>query len=421
MRYVVENMWALLLGMLLLQVGNGLQGTLLAVRGDIEGFSPGMLSLIMSGYFVGFLGGSRVTPWMIRRVGHVRVFAALASFISAIFILYAILPNPIAWILLRVAVGFCFCGVYVVAESWLNDIATNETRGQALSSYLIVQMAGIIAAQSFVNFADPSGYELFIIISVLVSISFAPILLSVSPAPAFQRTKPMSLKALYRVSPLGCVGMFLLGSLFAALFGMSAVYATQKGLSLSDLSIFVATIYIGGLILQYPIGYISDRMDRRLLISGITGGGAAMIAIGSQFTGDFGVILILAFLMGGISNPLYSLLIAYTNDYLEHDDMTAASGGLLFLNGVGAIIGPLIVGLMMDRFGADIYFTFVACILAIIGIYAAYRMTQRPSPTTEETASYSALTPQATAVAVEVAQEIAIEQAVDAELDQNDT
>jgi len=147
MTYVVSNAWALLLGVMLLQVGNGLQGTLLALRGGSEGFDPTTLSIIMSGYFVGFLGGSRVTPGLIRRVGHVRVFAALASFISAIFILYPAIPDPYAWTILRIAVGFCFSGVYVAAESWLNDVSTNETRGQVLSAYLVVQVLGIIAAQ----------------------------------------------------------------------------------------------------------------------------------------------------------------------------------------------------------------------------------------------------------------------------------
>lgn len=421
MNYVISNAWALLLGMMLLQVGNGLQGTLLAVRGDHEGFAPEILSLIMSGYFVGFLGGSWVTPWMIRRVGHVRVFAALASFISAIFIMYSIFVNPVAWILLRVAVGFCFCGVYVVAESWLNDIATNETRGKALSAYLIVQMAGIIAAQSFVNFADPNGYELFILISILVSISFAPILLSISPAPHFERTKPMSLRELFNNSPLGCVGMFFLGGLFAALFGMSAVYATLKEMELSDLSVFVAMIYVGGLLAQYPIGYLSDRMDRRTLIAVTTGVGAVLILTGMRYSDEYSVLLLLAFVMGAVSNPLYSLLLAYTNDYLDHDDMTAASGGLLFLNGVGAIIGPLIVGWMMGQFGADSYFIFISFIMGVIAIYAGYRMTRRASPTSEDSGAFTALTPQATPVAFEVAQEIAVDQTLEEESDQNDT
>ena len=203
MLQVLSNTWALLLGMFLLMIGNGLQGTLLGVRGEIEGFSNLEMSIVMSAYFVGFLGASRVVPEMIRRVGHVRVFAALGSFVSAVLILYPAIPHPFAWAIGRAIIGFSFCGVYVTAESWLNNGASNENRGQALSLYMVVQMIGIVSAQGMLLLADPSGYILFVVISVLVSISFAPILLSISPTPAFEATKPMRLMELIRVSPLG--------------------------------------------------------------------------------------------------------------------------------------------------------------------------------------------------------------------------
>ena len=263
---VLGNTWALMLGMMLLMVGNGLQGTLIGIRGELEGFSTIELSVVMSAYFVGFLGASRLVPELIRRVGHVRVFAALASFISAVLIAYPLLANPIFWSFGRIVIGFCYCGVYITAESWLNHSVNNDKRGQALSLYMIVQMIGIVSAQGVLALGNPNGYSLFIIISILVSISFAPILLSVSPTPAFERTKPMSLAQLFRSSPLGCVGMFLLGGVFSAQFGMSAVFGSQIGLSLSKISLFVAAFYIGAMIFQYPIGWMSDRMDRRLLI-----------------------------------------------------------------------------------------------------------------------------------------------------------
>lgn len=167
---VLSSAWALLLGMGMLMIGNGLQGTLLGVRGDIEGFSTLQMSFVMSAYFVGFLGGSRLAPEMIRRVGHVRVFAALASFISAVMILYPAVTNPVAWMLLRVVIGFCFSGVYVTAESWLNNASDNANRGKALSLYMIVQMIGIVSAQALLLVGDPSGYETFVIASVVVSV-----------------------------------------------------------------------------------------------------------------------------------------------------------------------------------------------------------------------------------------------------------
>ena len=411
----ITNSWALLLGIAFLMLGNGLQSTVLSVRGSIEGFSTESIGAVMTCYFIGYLAGSFVTPKVLANVGHVRVFAALASLSSASALLHAVFIDPYTWGAMRLITGFCFAGLYIVAESWLNDMATNETRGQTLSTYLIVQMLGIIIAQFVLNLWDASGYALFVIISVLVSISFAPILLSVNAAPVHSTTKRMSIGDLYRASPLGAVGCFILGGIFAAQFGMGAVFATAKGLSLADLSIFVAMIYVGGLLAQYPLGYISDRMDRRLLISALTGAGTVALIVGMLFSGSSTVLLTMAFMMGAVSNPLYSLLIAYVNDYLEQDDMAAASSGLLFLNGIGAILGPLIVGWMMTNLGPDSYFAFIAALFALISAYAAYRMTQRAAPSVEDTNTYAAIAPQMTAVAHEVAQEYAQDQAGDEE------
>lgn len=408
---VMRSAWPLFLGLLLLMIGNGLQGTLLGLRGAIEGFSAGTMSFVMSAYFLGFLVGSRVTPGLIRRVGHVRVFAALASLISAAFILYAAIPNPVSWALMRLVVGLCFSGVYVVSESWLNATTTNANRGQALSLYLIVQMVGIIAAQGLLNVADPGGYELFVIMSVLVSVSFAPILLAATPAPYFETTKPMSLRELFRVSPLGMVGTFLLGGVFSAMFGMASVYATEVGLTAARTSIFVGIIYTGGMILQYPIGWLSDRVDRRRLILGTTCAGTVLILIGLPFLSNFVVLCVVAFVMGGVANPLYSLLIAYTNDFLEYEDMAAASGGLIFANGTGAILGPILIGWLMGRYGAWTFFFFIAVLFALITLYALYRMTQRAAPSVDETYAYTTVLPQSSPVAVELAQEVAIEMA----------
>ncbi len=409
MLQVLNTSWALLLGIGLMMIGNGLQSSLLGVRGDLAGFSPFVLSVVMSGYFLGFLFASRMTPGMIRRVGHVRVFAALGSLISAVLILFPALTDPIAWTLGRVLLGFCFCGVYVTAESWLNNNATNETRGQALSLYMIVQMGGIIAAQALLVIPDASGFLLFVIPSVLVSIAFAPILLSISPTPAFDSTKPMSLKALYTTSPLGFVGMFLLGGIFAAQFGMAAVYGAQVGLSLSQISMFVASFYVGALMLQYPLGFLSDRMDRRVLVTAVSAMGASAAVVAVFFGGIFEVLLIVGFLIGGASNPLYSLLIAYTNDFLDRDDMASASAGLLFVNGLGAITGPLLIGWIMETLGPWGFFVLIAALLAAIAVYGLYRMTQRAAPAVADTSSYAPIVPTGSPVAVEVAQEYALE------------
>jgi len=404
---VLGNTWALMLGMMLLMVGNGLQGTLIGIRGEIEGFSTIELSIVMSAYFVGFLGASQLVPELIRRVGHVRVFAALASFISAVLIAYPLLTNPIFWSVGRVVIGFCYCGVYITAESWLNNSVDNEKRGQALSLYMIVQMVGIVSAQGVLALGNPNGYSLFIIISILVSISFAPILLSISPAPAFERTKLMTLSRLFTSSPLACVGMFLLGGVFSAQFGMSAVFGAQIGLSLSQISLFVASFYIGAMIFQYPIGWVSDKMDRRLLILLISAASATGSASAYFAGGYFFALVFAAFLVGGLTNPLYSLLIAHANDFIEYEDMASAAAGLLFVNGVGAVSGPIIIGYAMNAFGPEIFFVIIALLMATLAIYAGYRMTQRA--TVSDTSSYAAVLPNSTGVAVEIAQEFAFD------------
>ncbi|OYU39008.1 MAG: MFS transporter [Pseudorhodobacter sp. PARRP1] len=396
---VLVQSWPLLLGVMLLMVGNGVQGSLLGIRGALEGFSTFELSVVMSAYFLGFLGGSRLAPEMIRRVGHVRVFSALGSMISAVLVLYPLLLDWQAWAVMRVLIGFCFSGIYVTAESWLNNTASNETRGQALSAYMIVQMLGIIASQGLLAMGDPSGFGLFIIPSVLVSLAFMPILLADTPAPTFATVKRMSFAQLFRTSPLGCAGMLLTGGVFAAMFGMASVYGAMSGMTIAQIATFVAAMYVGGLVLQYPVGWLSDRADRRVLILWMSTAGAVVMAVAAAVPLPFALEVLVAGLLGGIINPLYSLLIAHTNDYLSKEDMPGASAGLIFLNGFGAIFGPLLAGWLMGAIGPKGYFLIIGGFFAGLAAYAGYRMTKRVAPA--QTNSYAGLTPTASALTVD--------------------
>jgi len=396
---VLAQSWPLLTGVMLLMVGNGVQGSLLGIRGALEGFTTFELSVVMSSYFLGFLGGSRLAPEMIRRVGHVRVFAALGSLISAVLVLYPLLVDWQAWSVMRVLIGFCFSGIYVTAESWLNNTATNETRGQALSAYMIVQMLGIIASQGLLAMGDPSGFGLFIIPSVLVSLAFMPLLLADTPAPTYLSAKPMSFGRLFAISPLGCVGMLLTGGIFAAMFGMASVWGAMSALTIGQIAGFVAALYIGGLALQYPIGWLSDRMDRRALVLWLSVAGAAAMLLATAVRLPFEADLAVALLLGGTINPLYSLLIAHTNDFLTKEEMPAASAGLIFLNGFGAIFGPLVAGWLMGTVGARGYFLIMGVLFAVLAIYAAWRMSRRAAPAA--VSGYSGLTPTASSLAVD--------------------
>ncbi len=400
---VLAQSWPLLLGVMLLMVGNGVQGSLLGIRGALEGFSTWELSMVMSAYFVGFLGGSRLAPEMIRRVGHVRVFSALGSMISAVLILYPLLLDVVLWSVMRMLIGFCFSGIYVTAESWLNNTASNETRGQALSAYMIVQMLGIIASQGLLALGDPGGFGLFIIPSVLVSLAFMPMLLAKTPAPTFDSIRPMSFARIFRTSPLGCVGMLLTGGIYAAMFGMASVWGAKSALTIGQIAAYGAALYVGGLVLQYPIGYLSDRIDRRLLILWMSVGGAALMIAAAGFRLPFNVVLGVALLLGGTINPLYSLLIAHTNDFLTKEEMPSASARLIFLNGFGAIFGPISTGWLMGVVGAAGYFLFIGALFAMLALYAAWRMSQRAAPV--DHAAYSGLTPTASSLAVGAVQE----------------
>jgi len=400
---VLSGVWALLIGIVFIMLGNGMHFTLIGLRGGIEGFSAAELAVVTSGYFMGFLSGARLTPVLIRRVGHVRVFAALGSFMSAGLIAFTLLAEPWAWTLLRLLVGFCMSGIYVAAESWLNNAATNETRGKVLSAYMIAQTLGIIGAQGLLTLGDAGTAALFIGASILVSISFGPILLSATPVPAVEVARPMSLRKLYKGSPLGTVGIFLLGSVYATQSGMGAVFGTGIGMTATQVAIFVAMLFAGALLLQYPIGWLSDRIDRRKLIFGAASLGAASCAMGWVFGGGLWPLMGAAFFAGGVTTPLYALFLAYTNDFLAAEDMPAASGGLVFAFGLGAIAGPLATGWAMQGLGPFAFWLVLGATFGAVALYALFRMTQRATVSVDQTESYLGVLPTASPVAVEAA------------------
>jgi MFS family permease len=416
-----SGVWALMVGIVLIMLGNGMHFTLIGLRGGIEGFSAAELAVVTSGYFLGFLSGARFTPALIQRVGHVRVFAALGSFMSAGLIAFTLVAEPWAWTVLRVLVGFCMSGIYVAAESWLNNASTNESRGKVLSAYMIAQTLGIIGAQGLLTLGDAATSSLFIGASILVSISFAPILLSVTPAPVVEVARPMSLRDLFSGSPLGTVGIFLLGSVYATQSGMGAVFGSEIGMRANQIALFVAMLFAGALVFQYPIGWLSDRLDRRKVIFGTAVVGA--IASGLGWVAGSGAawleslgnwpLMGAAFLAGGMTTPLYALLLAYTNDHLSREEMPAASGGLVFTFGLGAIVGPFLAGWAMEWLGPYAFWLVIGATFGGMAIYAAFRMTQRATADAEDTDPYLGVLPTSSAVVVEAAGNWAAEQAVE--------
>ncbi|MCT8965236.1 MFS transporter [Pseudomonas veronii] len=377
---------ALLLSMGLLMMGNGLQSSLIALRASQEGFSTQVAGLLMSMYFVGFLAGSTRTPKIVARVGHVRVFAALASLASSAVVLHPLFINAWFWCGPRLISGFCIAGLFVIAESWLNEVASNATRGRLLSLYVVVTMAAMASGQMLLNLADPGGFDLFILITVLVSLALLPVLLSASPAPAFTAPEHLDLRALYWRSPLGLIGCVGTGLSTGAVMGMGVIYAEQIGLALGDIALYMSLVYVGSVALQWPIGLLSDAFDRRRVILLVTCLSAAVALLALAVTGAGAPVqLAMAFLFGGVSFPLYSLCVAHTNDALTPRQMVAASSHLVLAFGIGAAVGPSLAAACMGWFGAGGFYAYLAVVHLTIGVFALYRMSRRrPVPLSEQ-------------------------------------
>jgi MFS family permease len=370
--------WTLFFGLLLIMSGNGLQVVLLGTEATGAGFSKVTTGFVMAGYFLGIFCGSILVPRLLDNVGHVRVFGAMAALASAAVLVVAALVNPLVWALMRIITGFCFAGMYIVCESWLNNQSTNETRGQMLSLYMIVSMGGLAAGQLLIGIGGDDSIGLFLLASVLVSVAVVPVLLSVGSAPAFEEPERMSLRRLMQVSPLAVVGLGINGIAISILFGMGAVYALSIGLNNAEVGYFMTAPVIGALFLQYPVGRLSDRFDRRMVIFcvALMGGGAAALA--ALFgRAEFALLLICMLAYGGSLFPLYSLCIAHANDFLTPSQMVAAASGLIMINGAGAVLGSPLAALSLEFFGVTSFFILVAIIQFMIAGFALFRMTRR--------------------------------------------
>lgn len=375
----LTSSWAILLGFGILMLGDGLQGTLLAVRADLEGFSATLTGLVMSAFYLGFLLGSIMTPRLTIRVGHIRVFAACAALSSAAILVHALIVTLPVWIAMRLISGFCFAGLYIVAESWLNDCAGNETRGKLLSLYMVVTYIGVGAGQLLLNLADPFDFELFILVSILISVAVVPLLLSAGSPPKFRDSVRISLLQLYRLTPLGLVSMFAVGMVTATFFALGPVYAQRIGLDIRDTSYFMSAAVVGTVLLQGPIGALSDHFDRRRVLTLVTilTAISAAVCIPAEQVSIVALFFAIA-LFGGLAFPLYSICIAYTNDHLKPNQMIAASGALVLVGGLGAVIGPLSFAALMDYFGNQALFWSIAAVHGMTGLFAIYRMVRSP-------------------------------------------
>lgn len=387
MRTALTATWTLLIGMALLMLGAGLQGTLVGLRASLEGFPTLLAGVVLAAYYFGYMGGSLMTPALVSSVGHIRVFAALTSLASVLILLQGVFVAPLPWTLLRIASGFCFAGIYVVAESWLNDRVDNQHRGLLLSLYMLVCYAGLGLGQLLLNLADPRSTVLFILVSVLISVAMVPMALTASAAPEFSVPVRVRLRELFRRSPLGVVGVALSGAVSGCLFSLGALYTGGKGFSTLEVSLFMAAAILAACVTQLPVGRISDRMDRRQVIAAACLL-AALGAIGAWWLADIsrtGFFLMVA-VYGGMSLTLYSLSLAHVNDQVPAQERVGASSTLILLNGAGAFVAPIVVAAIMEVAGGDTFLPLLAAMHLLLAGYALYRMTRRaPMPEEQKT------------------------------------
>ncbi len=401
----LASMWALFLGVLAMMLGNGLQGTALGVRATTEAFAVTVIGLIQAAYYVGFLIGSRFTVRALRKVGHIRVFAALASLASTSFVLPALFVNPVLWLVMRMITGFCLAGLYVVIESWLNDQTEPENRGRTLSIYMVVTMSGVTGGQLLLNVADPSGFELFVIASALMSVALVPMALSESSAPRLPPKSTLRFSELLKVVPTGIITMFFSGMGAGAIFAIGPVYAAQIGMSTRQISFFMAAALVGSVVLQMPIGSLSDRLPRRgvMLGTAILATGASVFGVGTGLGSD---ALIAMFLIGGSSFPLYSLAIAYTNDWITDEQRVGASAFLVMVNGIGAIVGPLVASLLISGIGASGFFWTLAATHVLLAGYLVFRIVARDPVPVEDQSPYRPYPARSSALATSIGRRV---------------
>ncbi|MDA9663262.1 MFS transporter [Candidatus Pelagibacter sp.] len=410
MNKVLTNSWALFLGMGFLMMSYGFQGSLLGVRAVQEEFTLTSTGFMMSGYFVGYFIGAATIPNLISRVGHIRVFAAFASLASLVILVHSVFINPLIWFILRVLTGISMVCIYTVAESWLNDRSSNKNRGSVLSIYMVILYGSMGVGMFLLNFSSPQSFQPFILVSIITSAALIPILLTKKKPPTFKKIKAMSLKEVYTASPFGMVSSLFYGTIQSALFTLLAVYAASMNFTIFEISLVTFLLAISGAISQFPIGKLSDKYDRRKVII-ITTFGAALFALltilSSRFMylpvekfGEFStsknLFYISLILFSFCSLPMFSLILAHTNDYIPKEKFVAAGAGLQFTFGLGAIGGPFLCSIFMNIVGSNGFFIFLIFFHCVIGFFGIYRMNIRETvdnPDSQFVAMPSTITP----------------------------
>jgi len=366
---------SLLLAVAFLLAGNGLQFTLLPLRGNVEDFSDFAIGVIGSAYYVGFVSGCLLAPYLILRAGHIRVFAALVALAVVVGLAYPLAAAVPAWIAFRVVNGFCIAGFYLVIESWLNDRATNQNRGLVMSSYVIVNFAGFTVGQLMVTLYPIKAAEDFMLAAMLASLAIVPVALtrSAQPAPVTIVTfRPMQL---YRAAPVGLVASLMIGAANGSFLSLGPLSAADNGFSVAEVAVFMGAATFAGALAQWPVGRLSDRVDRRLVLLVLLIGAAVTGVILWLFATTSTLLLTFGFIFGALALPCYSLAAAHAFDKTPVSDTVPTAATILLANACGAVVGPLLASVTMALEGPRALFLFTAVVQGALAAYVFYRTT----------------------------------------------
>jgi MFS family permease len=376
---------ALLISVAILLAGTGLQGTLLPIRANLENFAPFELGVLGTTYFVGFTLGCAFGPAVVRRAGHIRAFLAMTSLSSVVPLLHAMDVSPMSWWLLRASSGFCFAVLYIVIESWLNEKSDNTTRGTVFSVYTIVNLTVITVGQMMVGLADPSTFLLFGLASILVSFAAIPIAFTAAASPTPPEFVRPRLKRLYKISAAGTAGCFAVGLANGAFWALGPVFAHDLGFDTAGVGLYMSAVVLGGALGQWPLGRLSDRLDRRIVMivaSAIALSAALLTLVLSD--GDRSSMLIAALLFGAGAFPLYPIAVAHANDSANPSDYVEVSSGLLLVYGSGAAVGPMLAALLRAYAGVPVMFFFTATVHIVLIAFVVWRMKARDARAPED-------------------------------------
>lgn len=380
---------ALFLSVVLLQLGLGGVAPLDALSGVVLGFSSAEIGILGSAHFFGFFIGCWWAPRLMGEVGHSRAFAAFIAAGTIGILAHMMLTNPYAWAIMRMACGLAVAGCYTIVEAWLQAKVTNENRGRAMGVYRVVDILGSLGAQLMIGVLSPASYLSYNLLALICCAALFPLVLTRAEAPETGAAPRLRPRLAWERSPLAAAGVVVSGITGAAFRMVGPLYGLAVGLEADRIALFLAAYVLGGAFAQYPVGWLADKFDRRMVLIWLSVASVLACGVTVSFSGAGNVAVFLAAGFFGFTTfPIYSIATAHAHDFADQSERVELSAALMFLYAVGAIASPVIASVLIDWFGPAGMFAFIALAHVILVIFGLLRMRARPAPTTRTDYTY---------------------------------